>query len=455
MSTVWFSLRRRLLILLLGGFTVGWLAVLATSYVDAHHEIDEMFDAQLAQTAQALLAGRHRDTKHGDDDEDGDRDRPAAHRYQRKVMFQIWHDDGSLVLRSANAPDTPLAASDGFTEVENASGHWRIFGQWDDQRRHRVLVAEDHAIRDELIGHIAWRLLLPALVGLPLLGAWVWLATRRSLMPLDAVARDIAAREPDRLHAVSPATAPEEIRPLIEAINSLFHRVGQALEAERQFTADAAHELRTPLAALAAQAQVVLRARDDAERSHAVEQMVAGSRRAARLVDQLLTLARLDPDNTAPTEEVRLDSLAEEVCAAHGSAAMAANVALELEAVPATVRGNAGMLRILLRNLVDNAIRYTPAGGRIVVTVAPGLLAVADTGPGIPAAERQRVFDRFHRLAGQDTEGSGLGLSIVARIVERHGARIELGSGEAGNEKGKGLRVTVRFSAPTVPGGAS
>jgi signal transduction histidine kinase len=354
MNTRWFSLRRRLLTLLLGGVTALWLAGSVWIYTEVHHEMHELLE--------------HRLDHHGKHDE------------------------------------------------------------------------HEH---DKLIAGVAWRLVTPALLGLPLLGLWIWLATWRGLQPLDAVAREIAARRPDKLEPVSPASAPKEIRPLVEAINGLFVRVEHALESERRFTADAAHELRTPLAALATQAQVALRARDDAERGHAIEQLIASSRRAARLVDQLLTLARLDPDEAVPATPLRLDTLAEEICAAHGADAMAKNIALELEAAPTTMRGHADMLRILLRNLVDNAIRYTPAGGRVVVAVAPGLLSVTDSGPGIPVVERERVFDRFHRLAGQQTEGSGLGLSIVARIAERHGARIHLGDGAAG----VGLRVEVAFSA--------
>lgn len=351
MNTVWFSLRRRLLLFLLGGTTALWLAASVWIFVDIHHEMHELLE-------------------HG-----------------------VEHDERS------------------------EHGH------------------------DKLIAGVAWRLITPALLGLPLLGLWIWLATWRGLRPLDAVAGQIAARQPDRLEPVTPASAPREIRPLVEAINGLFVRVGQALESERRFTADAAHELRTPLAALSAQAQVVLRARDEVERDHAVEQLIASSRRAARLVEQLLTLARLDPDNAAANETVRLDRLAEEVCATHGAEAMGKGIVLELDAMPATVTGSTDMLRILLRNLVDNAIRYTPAGGRVTVAVAPGTVSVTDTGPGIPATERQRVFDRFHRLAGQETEGSGLGLSIVARIAERHGATIVLAEGNAG----RGLRATVQF----------
>jgi len=453
-ATVWFSLRRHLLLLLLGGVSVCWLATLVWSYTDTHHEIDELLDAQMAQTAQALLVlgSRQRDDRQdGQDGGETQRRRVeaferAVHRYQRNTMCQIWRQDGSLLLRSANAPTEPLTRSEGFSEVVSSDGHWRYYSQWDQHRRYQVQVAESHMVRDELIGHVAWRLMVPALMGLPLLGLWVWIATRRGLAPLAAVAGEIADREPARLTALAPATAPTEIRPLVDAINGLFARVEGALESERRFTADAAHELRTPLAALATQTQVVLRARDEAERRHAAEQLVASSRRAAHLVDQLLTLARLDPEDAdAALTAVRLDQIAEEACADHGAAALEKDIVLELEAAPVEIRGQSDMLRILLRNLLDNAIRYTPAVGGVAVAVAAdgrdAVLTVSDSGPGIPPAERQRVFDRFHRLAGQDTEGSGLGLSIVARIAERHGGTVSLED----NDSGAGLRVTVRF----------
>ncbi len=379
-DTIWFSLRRRLLMLLLGGVTALWLVTVVLSYIDVHHEIDDV------------------------------------------------------------------------VEIEHS--HPRNRDHIEDERH---LPREADHERDELISRIAWRLIAPALFGLPLMGAWVWFATRRALKPLATIADEIAARGPDHLSALTPPIAPEEIRPLIEAVNNLFGRVEKTLEAERRFTADAAHELRTPLAALTAQAQVVLRARDDDERRHAGEQLVASTRRATRLVDQLLTLARLDPEASVAADSVDLARLAEEVCAGHGGMAVVKNVALELDAAPATVSGDAAMLLILLRNLVDNAIRYTPVGGHVTVAVATDTggvsLVVTDTGPGIPAAERERVFDRFRRLAGQDTEGSGLGLSIVARIAERHGATVNLGSGP----NDSGLQVSLRFplSARPAPGGVS
>jgi two-component system sensor histidine kinase QseC len=450
-DTHWFSLRRRLLILLFGGVAVCWTATLVWSYFDAHHEIDELFDAQLAQTAQALLAQRHQLRRPGDDDEEDDRDgdhRPSiAHPYQSRVIFQIWQAD-QLLLRSPQAPTTPLVATDGFSESNDGHGRWRYYSQWDAEHHHRVQVAEDQHDRHQLIAKIVLRLALPALVILPLLGAWVWLAIRRGLQPLDAVAAEIATRAPDRLTPLSPARAPTEIRPLAEALNTLFARVEEAIANERRFTADAAHELRTPLAALAAQAQVAVQARNDEERRHAMAQLATSLRRTTRLVDQMLTLARLDHDGAPKATQVRLDVLAEEICAFYGPLAIEKQIGLELVAKPVSIGGDADMLSVLLRNLVDNALRYTPSGGQVIVEVDDDGLSVEDSGPGIPAEERARIFDRFYRLAGQDCEGSGLGLSIVLRIAERHGAQVLLATGDSGS----GLKVSLRLAASAPPG---
>lgn len=445
MTTRWFPLRRRLATMLLGGLSVCWLVMMAWSYTDTRHEINELLDGQLileTETLLAIAAHEAEEMEHARGIEEGH----PEYEDVEYLRFQVWTDDGRLVLNSADAPLAPLTTRDGFSEATDAAGkypHWRYYAQWSKDGRARAIVGENHHVRDELIEQTAMQLLLPALLGLPVLTVWVWLAIRQGLRPLSVVAAQIADREPEHLDPLRPATAPQEIRPLVESINHLFARVEQALESEKRFTADAAHELRTPLAALATQAQVALRARDEGERHHAIEQLITSSRRAARLVDQLLTLARLDPTDEPPSGRVDLARLAEEVCALHGTLAIESKVTLELDAKPAPVAGDADMLRSLLRNLIDNAIRYSPAGGRVTVSVAPGRLVVTDTGPGIPAEERERVFDRFRRLAGQEKEGSGLGLSIVARIAERHRARVTLADGA----DGAGLKVSVEFPA--------
>jgi two-component system, OmpR family, sensor histidine kinase QseC len=442
-ATRWFSLRHRLLALLLGGVTLGWLASLALSYRDAHRQIDQLADAQLVQAAQTLLAlaGEYDDD---DDIADLEEHTERAHRYQQHLSFQIWDGEGRLVLRSRRAPETPLSDTKGFSDQSG----WRYYSQWDREQHLRVVVGENHHAREELARHIVSRLLAPALVGLPLLGLWVWFATRRGLAPLAGVADEVARRTPDRLDPVVPATAPREIRPLVDSLNTLLARVERALEDERRFTADAAHELRTPLAALVTQAQVALRARDKGELNQAIEQILAGAQRAGRLIDQLLTLARLDPSLGIDKSSVRLDLLAQDTCADLGSAALAKEIALTLDAPdPIVTQGNADLLRVLLRNLLDNAVRYTPEGGEIQVSVSTStqgiVLRILDSGPGIPAAQRTNALRRFHRLAGQDTEGSGLGLSIAARIAELHDARLIFTDGLGG----QGLGVELSFQA--------
>jgi two-component system sensor histidine kinase QseC len=443
LPTRWFSLQRRLLGLLLGGVTIGWLVTMSFSYVDAHHEIDELFDAQLAQAAQTLLAL----ASEYDDDDDIAELSGDGHKYQKKVVFQLWDNQGHLLLRSREAPTTPLTATDGFSEQVNDRGErWRYYRQWDVQRQLHAQVGENHHVREELSGNIVLRMLAPAVFGLPLLGLWVWFAIRRGIAPIASVTEQVAGRAPEHLKALAPATAPQEIRPLIDALNDLFDRVEGALDNERRFTADAAHELRTPLAAIVAQAQVARRARDEAEREQALVQIAASGRRAGRLVEQLLLLARLDPAAALDKAVVRLDKLAAEVCADQGGMALDKNITLELDAPgEVAIHGHADLLRVLLRNLLDNALRYTPAGGKVGVGVTAQedriCLTVSDSGPGIPPAERANVMRRFHRLAGQETEGSGLGLSIVARIAELHHASVVLVDGIGTS----GLSVQVSF----------
>jgi two-component system sensor histidine kinase QseC len=448
MNTVWFSLRRRLLGLLLGGVSAAWIVTMAFSYIDAHHEVDELFDAQLTQAGQTLLAIASHEAHEGSHGGEVENLGEAMHKYQRRLRFQIWHADGKLLMRSNNAPDTPLTAVEGFSETRD-DGQWRHFSQWNDDHSLQVQVSENHHVRDELIGHIAWRLLFPALFGLPLIGFWVWLATRHGFASLNGIAHQIASRDPQQLQPVHPATAPEEIRTLLEALNGLFKRVEHTLEAERRFTADAAHELRTPLAALQAQLQVAQRARDADERNRSLDQLQSGLTRAAHLVDQMLHLARLDPESGLPDPQtVDLAGLAEEVCADLGTQILARNIDFDLTAAPdCRLTGQAEWLRVLIRNLVDNAVRYTPEGGQVRVDISAKddfiTLSVADSGPGIPPAEREAVLRRFHRLNQGSTPGSGLGLAIVARIVELHGATLKLDT----SITPKGLLVAVQFPA--------
>ncbi|MEK7438731.1 MAG: ATP-binding protein, partial [Pseudomonadota bacterium] len=275
-----------------------------------------------------------------------------------------------------------------------------------------------------------------------------WFNVARGLRPLAALGGLVAGRDAGKLGTLDAGAAPAEVLPLVENLNRLFERVAQLIGKERRFTADASHELRTPLAALKTQAQVALASSSDAERSHALENVITGCDRAAHLVQQLLTLARLDPDELGSKAEVcDLQALAGKSVAELAPYALSKNIEIDLaEGAAVETMGHAGLIAILLRNLIDNAIRYSPAGGSVHVRAArdgqAATLTVIDQGPGIPADERDKVGQRFYRVLGSEEYGSGLGLSIVKRIAELHDASLSLEDGP----QGKGLSVTARFA---------
>jgi len=446
-----YSLRGRLLVLLLGGFVVAWSAVAVTSYVDARHEINELFDSQLAQTAQLLLAqvGHEPDELEVPELE-------LRHKYQRNLVFQVRDRSGRIVLRSAGAPHEGLSGErDGFDSHAARGRRWRVYTLTDDHHGVRVAVGERDDVRTELTRHIALGMLNPLLYALPAFGLLIWIGVGRSLRPLDRLARAVESRAADNLSPVEMQNAPREVVPLVGSLNRLFGRVREAFEKERRFTDDAAHEMRTPLAAIKTHAQVALAAREAGERQRALENIVRGADRAAHLADQLLTLARLESDGAFSGDgPVDLRRTAADTIALLVPWALEKGVEVTLEDGPdVSVRGEAALLGVMLRNLLDNAIRYTPAGGTVRLRIATEAgrtsCEIEDSGPGIAPGERARVFERFHRLLGTGEEGSGLGLSIVRRIAELHGARVELDSGSGA----RGLRVRVVFLAWSgVPG---
>ncbi len=454
------SLRRRLLITLLSITAVIWLFSAWLNYRDTHHEIDELFDAQMAQTARTLLSVAGHELEELSESRrfvgnthihfSGDnRFTAAGHEYEHKMGYQIWQEPGhTLMMRSFNAPDKPLnTLRNGYSTEVFDGEKWRVFSLTDKEDGFMVKIGEALAIRDELTDAVALRIGLPMVFLLPLMAFLILLGINRTLRPLNNLAQNVSRRSPNSLETVDDRDAPREISPLVDALNRLFLRLSRAFESERRFTSDAAHELRTPLAALKIQAQVAKRSNNNSERNQALDKLLEGVERASRLVEQLLTMARVDPEaNTLLHSEIRLDRLCEEVLANIANQAENKGIELELDVDGVTVlTGLQESLEILLRNLLDNAIRYTPQGGRVSVRLIQrddgGIeLHVGDSGPGVPENEHGRIFDRFYRLAGQNTEGSGLGLSIVQRIAELNRAEIILGKSELG-----GLEVTVHF----------
>jgi two-component system sensor histidine kinase QseC len=370
--------------------------------------------------------------------------------YEKNLRYQVWGGDGSLLLRSANAPDLPMTPRDGYSESTDADGQvWRHYGVWDRHHDFHILVSEAHELRNRLVRNIALHVASPLALGLPVLIALLWFSIHRGLNPLGVLTRAIETREPQNLMPLDVLHAPWEVRPMVQALNELLARMTQTLEGERRFTANAAHELRTPLAAIQAQLYVVRSAQGEAERARSLDQLQRGVERGIRLVGQMLTLARLDPEQALPdVQAVALAEVAQAVCAELAPLALQREQTLELhaEADLAPLAGNADMLSMLLSNLVDNAIRYTPRGGHIDIAVRREadsfVLEVGDDGPGIPEPQRERVFDRFYRIASQTEPGTGLGLAICQRIAQLHGARVTLGVGA--NGKGVLARVLLK-----------
>jgi two-component system sensor histidine kinase QseC len=366
------------------------------------------------------------------------------------LEFQIGLADGTLLARTENAPAVPLTATPGYADFEFNGESWRSLTVESANRAYLVQLSLPTEIRDHEALEIAWRMLLPFGLMLPLMIGLIYFSIRRGLKPLDDLATGVAARSPENLAALPAGTAPAEAQPLVGALNRLLARVSAALENERRFTADAAHELRTPLAALKIHAQVAMAGDLPPPTRAALEKMQHGVDRTTRLVEQLLRLARLDPlERVAAPQSVDLAVLAAAATDNAAPAARAGGRSLTLNADPSAgaVDGDPDLLGAALRNLIDNALRYTPAGGHITVTAASEdgrpLLGVTDDGPGVPAADLPRLAERFFRGSDPGAEGSGLGLAIVHRIAGLHGARLELE-----NLPGGGFSASLRW-----PGG--
>lgn len=435
------SIRRRLLVWLLSSVLAGGLLAAGVVFVQARSEANELFDYQLRQLALTL------------------RDRNYTARQLAEVLqgeeapdfvIQVWASDGTPLYLSHPQLPLPGGVQLGFSDVQGDQGRWRVFAI--QQRGLTIQVAQPLAERNALAFAAAWRTLIPFLVALPLIGLLIWRLVGRELAFLEGAAQAIARRTPESLEPIAGAV-PDEIRPLVAALNGLLARLGSALSQQRQFVADAAHELRTPLTALRLQLQLAERAADPVERAKAQAMLREGIARAVRLVEQLLALARQDPD--APVESgapVDLAAVARSVAHSQEPAAAARGLTLAAEIrEPVAVTGDRAALYSMLENLVDNAIRYTARGKVTLRAYAQGDQArceVEDTGPGIPPAERARVFDRFYRLEASAEGGSGLGLAIVRRIAERHGGSVEL----LDSPNGPGLlaRVVLPLAPDTV-----
>jgi two-component system, OmpR family, sensor kinase len=426
------SIRRRLLLWLFIGLLLGTAGAVVAVYRQAWEEANALFDLQLQQMANAFP------------DEGLARAPMPQSRGDSVTIVQVWDQSGIELYLSHPAPP-PQTTALGFSTVITPEGSWRVYTNI--AGNYVVQVSQHLSARRKLAARTALHTILPLIALLPLLGVVMWIVVGRSLKPLNRVASEVSALQPQALQPLPERNLPVEVVPLVGALNDLLKRLGESARLQRSFIADAAHELRTPLTAVRLQTQLAERAASAEERADAFARLKTGIERASRLVQQLLILARTEPDAMErPYEPVDLHAVAREVIIEQAPIAEQKGVDLGLSEGPqAPVTGNAQALHILIGNLVDNAIRYTPAGGTVDVNVVNEakqvLLSVTDTGPGIPADVRERVFDRFYRYEPNGGTGSGLGLSIVRDIAQRHGAVVQLSDAQPG----KGLAVTVRF----------
>ncbi|MCE0723447.1 MULTISPECIES: ATP-binding protein [Legionella] len=371
--------------------------------------------------------------------------------YLNKFNFQVWTNGGKLLLHSSSAPKIPLTSEvDGFSDKKVSTQDWRVFTTYNDKAGIRTVLAERYDTRNELGHRIAQDDLYIMLLTFPLSGLLIWIIIGRGLDSLDKVAEEVANRAPTHLEPVDLHEVPEEIKPVIDELNKLFFRLKEGFEREKRFAADAAHELRTPLAALKTQAQVALHSNDIEEKNQALQKLIASVNRSTHIVQQLLTMSRLVPEaaHMEEKDEVNLSRLTREILAMLAPAAVEKQIDLEFESdvENLTIHGNSTALGILIRNLVDNSIRYCNEHGRIIVRLAKLqneiMLEVSDNGPGIPAELQMRVFERFFRVLGNKSPGSGLGLAIVQQIAELHGGRLMLDTPK------EGTGLIVRFFLP-------
>ncbi len=484
------TIRKRLLLRLIGVVALVWCVLLLFVYWAAESEVEEVFDAALAQEARVLATlliheadeeterrdilqrlvtelgekalwrsplltqlvieyGQQTDSKNQEDyltllsSESN-----PGHKYESTIAFMVSYGDEKPMLRSPNAPSFHLE-DDGFYNLGSGEKGWRVFGFNILESSMRVHVGERMAVRQETVASILINSLWPMFLSLPILGLIIWVIVGKGLLPLNRLANTVERRDPGSLQPIVTGDVPGEVVPIVYALNGLFRRVRRALENERRFTANAAHELRTPLAALKTQAQVKQLDDNSEENAGFLNDIVTGVDRTTHLLEQLLTLARADTlqQDSILQQKIDLHGVTTEVLSLINQNAQEKGIELSLDSAdaPVYIRGDATTMNILVRNLVDNGIRYTPAGGEVRLHLLKDgsvvRLLVEDNGPGIPEEQREDLFRRFQRGEGVEASGSGLGLSIVKQIADLHCAGIMLSDAS----DGQGLCVTVTF----------
>lgn len=409
-------------------------AGLAT-YHRASQEANRLFDYQIQQAALSLPAHFTDEALYQNEE------------FEEDIVIQVWNPDEKLIYTSNPDLSLPHFKRQGFQTVNAFDVNWRIYNET--RRQNFVQIAQPTSVRDYLAANFALRSLLPFMVFIPVMLLLAHLIVRKQLRPLQQIANAVQARNHIDLQPLSGHSHwPSELQPIVLALNDLLGRLDKALSAQRAFIADAAHELRSPLTALKLQLQLAERVHTEEQRTKAIAKLHERLNRTIHLVEQMLTLARQDAAQTnLPLSAVNLNTVVQQVVADYQPLADNRQIQLQvkLTSEPALVNADAASLTILLKNLIDNALAYTSPQGQIEVSVVqlkPYVrLQVVDNGPGIPLAERERVFDRFYRCETNSVTGTGLGLAIVKQIAAQHQAQLALGD----NPHGKGLQVSVLF----------
>ncbi|GGC62756.1 ATP-binding protein [Undibacterium terreum] len=434
------SVRRTLLVWLSVGILAGIVFAGSMIYMQVREQANQLFDYQMKQLVASLPAQSYAPLIPT---------RPELSNMQEDIIIQIWDSQGLRIYHSHDTSALPQRAELGFSNFSAHGTTWRVYSaQLGDTI---VQVAQPLSARLELAARLALKTVAPLLLILPFLAALIWFAVGRSLSAVQRAATDVQSRDAGALTPISEAGVPQEVQPLTRALNELLQRLDISIQAQRNFIADAAHELKTPLTALKLQILLAERAGEGPQREEAFADLKQGLERAIHLVQQLLTLARQEPGAVEQVPQV-VDMQAL-VRAATGDFAMAANdkeIDLGVQAdTPAQIMGHPDGIRILLNNLLDNAIRYSPRGSAVDVSLLADAdtvsLCVQDNGPGIPEGDLSRVFDRFYRVPGSQSKGTGLGLAIVRQIAEAHRAEVVL------TNTGKGLLVRVVFGRELLP----
>ena len=441
-------------------------------YKDVQHETRELFDAQLARSARLILSlvqaesgqinfssiQRFLNENQLQAPEsgvtnllgEGKEELETGHIYEAKLGFQIWDSAGSLILKSPNVPLTAISQNDnGYSYNFFLDNEWRVFTLTSLDSRYRCITAERIDVRNDLIGKVLSDLLILFVILVTALSVSAWFAISQGLSPLRNLAAQIHKRGAERLDWIQGENAPVEIQTITGALNQLLSKLQSALAREKRITSDAAHELRTPLAAVKLHAELASRATNKEDRKKAIDDILLGNERTTHLVNQLLALARLEPDSSSQEfPSHNLSHIVREETALLAPLAQTNDIELSFsgdENIIATVDDTS--IRLLIRNLLSNSISYTQRGGKVSVSLSERnnqcCLIVEDNGPGIPISERKRVFERFYRIKNHAAPGCGIGLSIVMRAVELHQATLSLDDADFE----PGLKVTVSFPA--------